>query len=71
MPRAFRFGNYGVYVLSERGQRHHLPHAHVKHGRRRVAAFYLLTLTIYDELQVLGIRDVPSDRRLRPSRRFR
>jgi hypothetical protein len=25
----------------------------VKHGRRRVAAFYLLTLTIYDDIERL------------------
>lgn len=40
-------GNYGVYVCDERGQRHHLPHAHIKHGRRRVASIFLVTLEVY------------------------
>jgi hypothetical protein len=57
MTRAFRFGNYGVYVYDERGQPHRLPHAHVKRQRgRRVASFFLMTLTTYDEIEPL-----PSD----------
>jgi hypothetical protein len=49
MARAFRFGNYGIYILRERGQPHHLPHAHIKHRRRLVATVYLLTMTIQEQ----------------------
>lgn len=49
MARAFRFGNYGVYVLPERGQPHHHPHAHIKHRGLRIASVYLWTLTFCDE----------------------
>jgi hypothetical protein len=41
-------GNFGVYVYDERGQRHHLPHAHIQQGRRRVASIFLLSLEVYD-----------------------
>lgn len=41
-------GNFGVYVYDERGQPHHLPHAHVKQGGRRVASIFLLSLEVYD-----------------------
>lgn len=41
-------GNFGVYVYAERGQRHHLPHAHIKQGGRRVASIFLLSLEVYD-----------------------
>jgi hypothetical protein len=47
MPRAFRFGNYGVFVPQERGQPHNLPHAHVKYRGQLVASVFLLTLTVY------------------------
>ena len=46
-------GNFGVYVYDERGQRHHLPHAHIKQGRRRVASIFLLSLEVYDTRQRL------------------
>lgn len=42
-----------MYILRERGQRHHLPHAHIKHGRRRVATVYLLTLNFADQSERL------------------
>lgn len=48
MVREFRQGNFGVYVGRERGQPHHLPHAHIKLRGRRVASVFLLTLQIYD-----------------------
>jgi len=41
-------GNFRVYVYDERGQRHHLPHAHIKQGGRRVASIFLLSLEVYD-----------------------
>lgn len=47
MARAFRIGNYSVYVLREVGSPHHLPHAHVCLGRARVASVYLVTLQVY------------------------
>jgi hypothetical protein len=43
-----RLGNFGVYVYAERGQPHHLPHAHIKQGAQRVGSVYLLTLDTYD-----------------------
>ena len=46
-------GNFGVYVFDERGQRHHLPHAHIKQGRRRVASIFLVSLEIYDNRELL------------------
>jgi hypothetical protein len=53
MARLIRFGNYGVYVLREVGERHHLPHAHIKNRRRRVASVFLLTLEIFDDIEPL------------------
>ncbi len=53
MGRAFRYRNFGVYILPEQGQRHHLPHAHIKDRRRRVASVYLLTMTFYDDREPL------------------
>jgi hypothetical protein len=50
---AFRFGNFGVYVYDERGQRHHLPHAHIKLGGQRFASVFLLSLQVYDNRQRL------------------
>lgn len=41
-------GNFRVYVYDERGQPHHLPHAHIKQGKRRVASIFLLSLEVYD-----------------------
>jgi hypothetical protein len=46
-------GNFGVYVYDERGLPHHLPHAHIKQGRRRVASIFLLSLEVYDSRQRL------------------
>jgi hypothetical protein len=40
-------GNFSVYVYCERGQPHHLPHAHIKQGGRRVASIFLLSLVVY------------------------
>ena len=53
MTRAFRFRNYGVYVLDERGGPHHRPHAHVKHRGRRIASVFLETLTVFDDSEPL------------------
>ena len=53
MPRILTYGNYGVFVLGERGQRHHLPHAHIKHRGQRVASIFLLTLEVFDEIEQL------------------
>lgn len=53
MARVLRFRNYGVYVLREVGQRHHLPHAHIKDRGRRVASVFLLTLEFYDAVETL------------------
>lgn len=44
MTRAFRHRNYGVYIADERGERHHLPHAHVKERGRLICTVNLLTL---------------------------
>lgn len=41
-------GNFRVYVYDERGQPHHLPHAHIKQGSRRAASIFLLSLELYD-----------------------
>jgi len=41
-------GNFRVYLYDERGQPHHLPHAHIKQGGRRVASIFLLSLQVYD-----------------------
>jgi Domain of unknown function (DUF4160) len=41
-------GNFGVYVYDERGQPHHLPHAHIKVRGGRVASIFLLSLEVYD-----------------------
>jgi hypothetical protein len=55
MVRVFHERGYGVYVNDERGERHHRPHAHVVHERRRVASFYLETLQfIHGEEHVPG-----------------
>jgi hypothetical protein len=44
MTQAFRHRNYGVYILNERGERHHLPHAHVKERSTLICTINLLTL---------------------------
>jgi len=46
-------GNFAVYVYDERGQPHHLPHAHIKHRGRRVASIFLLSLEVYDSREPL------------------
>jgi hypothetical protein len=63
MARIFRFGNYGVYVSREVGERHHLPHAHIKHRGHRVASVFLLTLEFYDVVESLpaGLVDLVRD----------
>ena len=53
MVRAFRYGNYAVYVLDERGQRHHRPHAHIKHRGQLVASVFLETLTLFHDHEPL------------------
>jgi hypothetical protein len=53
MPRAFRLRNYGVYVPHERGQPHHLAHAHIKNHGRLIASVFLLTLTVYRQYEAL------------------
>jgi len=53
MARAFRTGNYSVYVWNERAERHHRAHGHVYLGRSRIASVYLETLTVYDDRQRL------------------
>jgi hypothetical protein len=56
MVRVLRVRKYGVYVLREVGERHHLPHAHIKDRGRRIASVFLLTGTLYDVVE-----DVPDD----------
>ena len=51
MVRVIRHGNYGVYILDERGAPHHRPHAHIKNRGRRVASVFLETVTLYDEVE--------------------
>jgi hypothetical protein len=48
MTRVCRWRNYGVYVYAERGERHHRPHAHIKHRDQRVGSIFLDTLLPYD-----------------------
>ena len=51
MPRVLRFRNYGVYVNDERGAQHHLPHAEIKHRGTRIASVFLLTLTVFNDVE--------------------
>lgn len=46
-------GNFAVYVYDERGQSHHLPHAHIKQGGRRVASVFLLSLVVFHNREPL------------------
>jgi hypothetical protein len=46
-------GNFAVYVYSERGQPHHLPHAHIKQRGRLVATIFLLSLDVYHNREPL------------------
>jgi len=48
MALGLRIGKFAVYVYYEHGQPHHLPHAHIKQGARRVASVFLLSLEVYD-----------------------
>jgi hypothetical protein len=48
MTRAFRYRNFDVYVLCERGQPHHHAHAHIELRGTRVASVFLETLEIFD-----------------------
>ena len=51
MVRGLGVGNFSVYVFDERGEPHHLPHAHIKHRGQRVASIFLLSLQVYDDRQ--------------------
>jgi hypothetical protein len=53
VPLGFRTGNFSVYVFDERGQPHHLPHAHIKQRGRRVASIFLISLEVYDNHEPL------------------
>jgi hypothetical protein len=44
MTRAFRHKNFGVYIGAEGGERHHLPHAHIKQRKTLICTINLLTL---------------------------
>jgi hypothetical protein len=44
MTRAFKHRNFGVYIGDERGERHHLPHAHIKERKNIVWTINLYTL---------------------------
>jgi hypothetical protein len=46
-------GNFAVYVYDERGQPHHLPHAHIKQRGRQMASIFLLSLQVYDNREPL------------------
>jgi hypothetical protein len=56
MTRAFRHRNYGVYIADERGERHHLPHAHIKERGTLICTINLLTLEPLQEN-----KKIPSD----------
>lgn len=56
MPRVFRYRNFDVYVPSERGGQHHLPHAHIKKRGTLVATVFLITVTVRHASE-----DLPSD----------
>ena len=48
MARILSYGNYGVYVLRERGGRHHSPHAHIRFNGKNVGSVFLYTLEYFD-----------------------
>jgi hypothetical protein len=50
MTRVLHLGNYGVYVGDERGERHHSPHAHIKHRGQRIASIHLVTLEMLKQI---------------------
>lgn len=50
MARAFRHRSLSVYIGAEKGERHHLPHAHIQRGREILWTINLLTLEpMHDE----------------------
>lgn len=51
MTRVLYLPNYGVYVGDERGERHHSPHAHVKHRGRRIASIHIVSLVVLKEIE--------------------
>lgn len=53
MARILTHGNYAVFVLPEGGERHHLPHAHIKHRGQRVASIFLISLKVFDDFERL------------------
>jgi hypothetical protein len=53
MARILTYGNYGVFVIDERGQPHHLPHAHIKLRRTRVASVFVYTLEFFNAVERL------------------
>ena len=48
MARAFRYGNFALYVWDERGAQHHRPHAHIYERGQHVGSVFLETLNFYD-----------------------
>ena len=56
MTRVLHFRNYGVYVADERGERHHMPHAHIKHRGQRIASIHLVSLEMLAQVE-----SVPSE----------
>jgi hypothetical protein len=50
MTRVLHLGNYGVYVGDERGERHHSPHAHIKHRGQRIASIHLVSLEMLKQI---------------------
>jgi hypothetical protein len=53
MTMAFRFRKYVVRLYREVGGPHHRPHAHIEHGKSRIASVYLETLDVYDVIERL------------------
>ena len=53
MTRVLHLSNYGVYVADERGERHHSPHAHVKHRGRRIASIHIVSLEVFKQVETV------------------
>lgn len=53
MTRAFRYKNFGVYIGDERGERHHMPHAHIKERGTLICTVNLLTLKPLQRAKIL------------------
>jgi hypothetical protein len=51
MVRVLRIANYGIYVADERGERHHSPHAHIKHRGRRIASVHIVSLEVFKQIE--------------------